>query len=169
MKKFVVILFAALAAVSSASAATLTVNGAVASFVDVAASGATLSVDLFGDGTVGTGSSNVGTLTIKSNEAAYTISMYSLNGGLLLNASTIPYTVTLSSPGVGTVGANAFSSGPLASTFMGVANAKTMTVTAGKTPKAGTTASVTVAVPVQDALYTPGTYVDTLTITIAKT
>jgi hypothetical protein len=166
MKKFVVLLLGALIAVSSASAASLVVNGTVSQYLNLAVTNSPITVSFTGDGTVGTPDHSA-SLNIKANKVVWTVTFTSGNLGLLKSASTsvsIPYYLKATGTGVGTI-VNGLSSAVQLTT------AKTIQATAGgKTPKNGVDYTLDVTVDAQlgtATLWEAATdYTDTVTIAI---
>jgi hypothetical protein len=169
MKKFAILIIAALLAVSSASAASLVVNGSVTQYLNLALTGSPILVTFAGDGTAGT-ADHTASLVIKANKVAWTVSFTSANSGVLTSPTTlmsIPYYVQATGTGVsGATMTNALSS-PVK-----LATAKNIQATvAGKTPVNGVTYTLAVTVDAQlgtDTLWQAATdYTDTITIAIS--
>jgi hypothetical protein len=169
MKKFVILVVAALVAVGSASAASLVVNSTVTQYLNLALTNSSILVTFAGDGTAGTANQTT-SLTIKANKVAWTVSFTSTNAGVLTSPTTlmsIPYYLQATGAGVsGATMTNALSS-PVK-----LATPKSISVaTLGKTPVNGVSYTLAVTVDAQagtDTLWQAATdYTDTVTIAIS--
>jgi hypothetical protein len=174
MKKFAILIIAALVAVSSASAAgttsdSLVVNSTVTQYLNLALTNSPILVTFAGDGTAGT-ANQTASLVIKANKVAWTVSFTSTNAGVLTSPTTlmsIPY--YLQATGTGVSGATMTND---LSTAVKLATAKNIKATAaGKTPVNGVTYTLAVTVDAQsgtDTLWQAATdYTDTVTIAIS--
>ena len=169
MKKFVVVVIAVFFAVSSASAASLVVNGTVAQYLNVSVTSSPITVSFDGTGAIGT-ADHTSSLKIIANKPLWTVTFTSGNSGLLTSPSksiSIPYYLAVT--GTGVVGAtitNDLSSAVQLTTAMHIS-----ATVAGKTPKNGVDYTMTVTVGAQlgtATLWEAATdYTDTVTISIA--
>ncbi|MCX7027673.1 MAG: hypothetical protein NT061_09370 [Spirochaetes bacterium] len=177
MKKFAVLLIAALVAVGSVSAASnpdLVVNATVSPVLYVNVTNTPISItfpDNFNNASTNPSADKNGTLTVISNKKAYKLSFTSTNLGTLkdpaISGVAIPYTLAVSTA------AGTTPTGTVL-TAVQLTAAKDVTITdGGRTTKTGVDYVLTVAASNQDdsaLLYQASTaYTDTITITITAT
>ena len=169
MKKFAVLVIAALVVVSSASAASLVVNGSVTQYLNLTVTNSPITVSFDGTGAVGT-VDRTASLNIKANKPLWTVTFTSANAGLLkstLTGISIPYSLAATGAGVsGSTTVNGLA------TAVQLTTPKTIAATAaGKTPVNGVDYVLTVTVSSQlgtATLWEAATdYTDTVTIAIA--
>jgi len=173
MKKMVVLLLGVLIAVSSASAATLVVNGTVSQYLNLSVTNSPIAVTFTGDGTAGTPNQSA-TLNIKANKVAWTVTFSSGNVGnlgKLVSPTTgvaIPYLLQATGSGVSGATMNNGLSSPVS-----LSSSKTISVASlGKTPKDGVNYTLAVTVSAQNGADTlweaAADYADTITISITS-
>lgn len=161
MKKFVLVLFIAIAAGSMAWGATIGITVNAALKLEVSVDAATWTIALDNSGTAITNNSQ-GQLTVKSSKAAYTVTFISTNSGTLINgANAIPYSIK--------VDTSAWASGVATnnlSSYTQLTSSKTIVFQA-KTPTAGKTFPIGFEIAAYTDYYVDGAYTDTITINIA--
>jgi hypothetical protein len=170
MKKYVVLLVAALVVVGSASAASLVINGSVTQYLNLTITNSPITVTFAGDGTIGTVDRSA-TLNIKANKVLWTVTFTSANLGLLKSSTAVGVNIPyyLQATGSGVVGATMTNA---LATAVQLTSAKTIAATAlGRTPANGVNYTLIVTVAAQagtDTLWQAATdYTDTLTIAIS--
>jgi len=162
MKKFVLVLFIAIAAGSMAWGATIGITVNAASKLDVSVDPVTWTIALDNSGTA-IQNDNQGTLTVHSSKSSYTVTFTATNGGTLVNgANSIAYYIKVDTSSWSTyVTTNNLSS------YTQLQSAKTIVFSA-KTPSSGKALPIGFQIPEYADYYADGAYTGTITVSIAQ-